>query len=57
MTKKNNSENKNNNKNDDIERSNNGIKDHVKNAKINFHQKRPSQMMKTFIKYSRRKPE
>ena len=57
MTKKNNSENKNNNKNDDIERSNNGIKDHVKNAKINFHQKRPSQMMKRFIKYSRRKPE
>ena len=51
MTKKNNSENKNNNKNDDIERSNNGIKDHVKNAKINF------QMMKTFKKYSRRKPE
>lgn len=48
MTKKNNNENK-NNKNADIKQSNNAIKDQVKNAKINFHQKRPSQIPRNIV--------
>ena len=48
MTKKNNNENK-NNKNADIKQSNNAIKDQVKNAKINFHQKRPSQIPRSIV--------
>ena len=55
--KKTNNKNENNNEKSYTELSNNAVKNHVNNMKINYSQKRPSGMMKTFIKYSRRKPE
>ena len=36
---------------------NDKVKDRVKNVKINYSPKKTSQMMKTFAKYNRGKPE
>lgn len=55
--KKNTNKIKNDDENDNIEQSNNEIKDQVKNARINYSPKEAKSYNEMFIKYNRRKPE